>query len=467
MAFIGRQQELAALEERYASGHFEFCVMYGRRRVGKTTLINRFVQGKPTVFFSAMQASVQENLEVFSATLMEALSSGTTKAVFSSFGDAFAQFFEHAADQRLVLVIDEYPYLVQSYPAVSSLLQHLVDRHQANSLAFIILNGSSMTQMSEEFFTNNRPLYGRKTFQMKVRPFGFFEMREYFSQTDPLRLPYLYAIYGGIPKYFEYYREELSLRQNIITDFLSIGAPLLEEPDAVLKKEVREPTVYNTLFAAIARGVHKYSELSSKSNLASGNISRYLETLVFLNLVRREVPVYTNEKKKALYLIDDNMFRFWYRFVARSLSLVNSNRPELAYKAVEEGLEQFMSEAFERICLEYLWRVDGADKLPFVFTEAGRWWGGNPLAQKESEIDILAHDGAKSALFCECKWSSRKVGEDVLEELAAKTLLPQFSALSKKHLALFSRSGFTQRCQKAAAAQGNVVLFSLEDIIGV
>ena len=465
MVFIGRRTELNILEERYASNRFEFCVMYGRRRVGKTTLINRFATGKPTVFFAALQASAQENLDFLSAAIMEILPNGIVGATFSSFSDALKAVFDLAEERRLVLVIDEYPYLAESYPAISSVLQHLIDQRKGSSRLYLILNGSSMAQMTDEFFTSNRPLYGRKTFQIKLRPFGFFDLREYFSHTNPSLLPQIYAAYGGIPKYFEHYHEKQGFKQNIITDFLTIGSPLLEEPEAVLKKELREPAAYNTIFTAIVQGSHRYSELSSKAKLESGNITRYLETLVFLDLIRKEVPSFTGEQKKTLYRVEDNMFRFWFRFVGRSLSLINSNRPEIAFKLVEDGMGQFMGEAFEKICLEYLWLANGSDRLPFSFTEAGRWWGGNPKTKAEAEFDILAHDGKACALFCECKWSDRQVGEDILAQLSEKALLPQFSELPSKHIALFSKSGFTKGCQQAAAAKGNVSLVSLDEML--
>jgi AAA+ ATPase superfamily predicted ATPase len=322
-----------------------------------------------------------------------------------------------------------------------------------------------MTQMSNEFFTNNRPLYGRKTFQIKVQPFKFLEMREYFDKTKPELLPSIYGVYGGIPKYFEGYIQSKTLKENVIRDFLSIGAPLLEEPDAVLKQEVREPASYNTLFAAIANGATKYSELSSKTNLESGNVSRYLDNLVFLDLIKREMPSYTEDRRKILYRVDDNMFKFWYRFVPRSLSLINSDNSHIAYRYIEQNLDKYMGGVFEQICLEFLWHINGTSAVPFDFIHAGRWWGSDLNKKQETEIDIIAHDGSSKGLFCECKWSTSKAGEDILLNLCSKTQLPQFTKLTQKYLCLFSRSGFTDGCIKQAHKLGNVLLFSLDSMV--
>jgi AAA+ ATPase superfamily predicted ATPase len=255
------------------------------------------------------------------------------------------------------------------------------------------------------------------------------------------------------------------LQKNIIRSYLTIGSPLLDEPDNVLRQEIRELAGYNSVFKAVASGSAKYSEIASKSRLAGGNISAYLDGLVSLNLIRREIPSYTGESNKALYRVDDNMFGFWYRFIPQALSLVNAGKGELAYPAIEKDLDQYMGGVFERICAEYLWELNGGDRLPFVFKEAGRWWGGNAVRKQAAEIDIIAHDGDSAALFVECKWSRNSVGVDVLQDLAEKSELPQFARVVEKHLALFSRSGFTKDCKEQAARMGKVQLVTLKDML--
>jgi AAA+ ATPase superfamily predicted ATPase len=470
MTFIGRKAELAVLNERYQSNRFEFCVMYGRRRVGKTTLLNKFTQDKRSVFFSAMKTSAQDNLTALSAAIMRTLSrdgSAFPSAVFASFEDALSAVFDAAETERLIFVIDEYPYLAQSWPGLASLLQHLIDRRKESSRLLLILNGSSMTQMHEEFFTSNRPLYGRKTFQIKLSPFTFFDLPAYFSKTNPSLLPSLYGVYGGIPHYFGNYQQERSFSENLARDFLEVGAVLLDEPETVLQQEVRESANYHAIFTAIANGAHKYSEISSKARTESGNVTRYLANLIFLDLIKRELPVLTGERKRTLYQVSDNMFRFWYRFIPRNLSLINAGHPRLATDSIQQGLDQYLGGIFEQICTEFLWRMNGSEYLPFNFIAAGRWWGSNPLTKTQAEFDILAHDGSGSALFCECKWSSAKVGEETLAHLLETATLPAFAKLHTKHYALFAKQGFTSACLRKAQKHGKVMLLTLADLLAL
>jgi AAA+ ATPase superfamily predicted ATPase len=159
------------------------------------------------------------------------------------------------------------------------------------------------------------------------------------------------------------------------------------------------------------------------------------------------------------------MFNFWYRFLPRNFSLINSNNAEIAYKYIAQNIDQYMGEIFEQICIEYLWKVNGTSRLPFDFIEAGRWWGANQLTKGETEIDIVAHDGIKDGLFCECKWSKSKVGKDILVKFTDISSLPQFAKLTNKHYCLFSRSGFTASCLSAAKEKGNVLLITLDDML--
>jgi AAA+ ATPase superfamily predicted ATPase len=463
--FAGRENELAALEERYASGRFEMGVIYGRRRVGKTTLLSEFIKGKPAIFFSAIKISAQQNLIALSDCITAYTGGEPSGAVFPSFSAAFKSVFELAKEERLVFVIDEYPFLAQASEGVSSVLQHLIDHGKSDSKMMLVVNGSSVGQMREQFMLGSSPLYGRKTFQIKVQPLGFFEMCSYFDKGDDKTLPYIYGVYGGTPKYFEGYKQNQSLKRNIMRDYLQAGAMLLEEPEDILRREIREPATYNAVFTAIAQGASKYSEISSKANLESGNVNSHIKTLEMLDLVRKDAPAGKNGKAKTQYVISDNMFRFWYRFIPYCASLINAGRAEQAYTYIAENLEQYMGQVFEQICLEWLWRVDGSDALPFTFEEAGRWWGANPATKAQAEVDIVAYNGKGEALFGECKWSTNKVGTDILETLEEKATIPSFAVYKKRSYCLFARSGFTKACEEEAAARDDVFLVSLADML--
>jgi AAA+ ATPase superfamily predicted ATPase len=248
-------------------------------------------------------------------------------------------------------------------------------------------------------------------------------------------------------------------------DLLQTGAALLEEPEDVVRREIRDPSSYNAAFTAIASGAAKYSEISSRADLESGNVSGHIKTLELLDLVGKEVPQGDATKNKTQYKITDNFFGFWYRFIPRNLSLIASGHPEIAYRYIEENLDKYMGPVFEQICLEWLWRHNGTNDLPLVFTDAGRWWGGNPLTKRESEVDIVAHNDTGKALLCECKWSINPVGIDVLEHLEDIAEIPHFQKYSTKSFCLFSRSGFTAACLDVAAARSDVFLVSLEDML--
>ncbi|GHV94632.1 ATPase [Spirochaetia bacterium] len=473
--FVGRAGEMAAIEERYGSGKFEFGIIYGRRRVGKTTLINEFIKNKRTVFFTAMETSEHENLVSLSRSILSLDRESLAAPVFQSFLAALEEVFALARSSRLVFVIDEYPFLAASYPGISSILQRLIDENKASSKLFMIINGSSMALMENYFFNYKRPLYGRKTFQLKIEPFGFFEMKDFFPKTSADVLPYIYGAFGGIPRYLEDYDEKLSFKKNIIKNYLQNGAPLLDEPESILKQEVRDPSNYNAIITAIAAGSTRYSEISGKAKLESGNISGFMSNLMSLNLVKKESPVIEGSRR-SLYVISDNMIRFWYHFISANLSLIRNARAELAWAQIEPELDAYMGKVFEDIALQYLWRINAApgksalDKvagkaeLPFAFTDAGRWWGNDPIRKQEAEIDIIAHDGKKNAIFCECKWRKQKTGPEVLEELEAKAALPSFAQFTKKRLFLFSRSTFSPACQKMAEEMGNVRLIEYKEM---
>jgi AAA+ ATPase superfamily predicted ATPase len=456
--FIGRKKELDRLNELYAGGNFECAVIYGRRRVGKTTLINEFIRNKKTIFFTGEETSTTENLESFSRSIMAFTRSGGGEApVFANFQAALDEIYGLAKKERIVLVIDEYPYLAASYRGFSSILQRQIDHKFKGASLMLILCGSSMSFMENQVLGYISPLYGRRTAQFKITAFNFFETRELCRGFSGEDAAVVYGITGGIPQYVSLFNGKLSLGENIKRNFLDPSSYLFEEPSNLLKQELREAALYNAVIRAIASGSTKVSEIASRTGMESGAASSYLKNLISLGIVLREEPVGEASRRKSLYRLADGMFRFWYRFIPENSALVRGGMAEHAWERIKPQIPAFMGSVFEDICAQWLWRENAAGKLSVQFTRSGRWWGNDPVRKQAAEIDILCL-AEQAAIFGECKWTNSLVSHDVLNTLAERAAL---FAYTQKFLYLFAKKGFTQKCKKEAEKTGvRLVAFS-------
>ena len=460
--FIGRKSELESLNKSYNRDSFQFPVIYGRRRVGKTTLINEFCRGRKTVFFVAVQSTAKENLEILSAQILSVLAPDAPKIPFPSFRDAIEYVFERAKRKRFIFAIDEYPYLAASDVSVSSILQAAIDKYQATSRLFLILCGSSMSFMEEQVLGYKSPLYGRRTAQYKLQPFDYFTSAEMLAGFGNKEKITLYSITGGIPEYLARINTKLSPRENVRDLFFDTSGRLFEEPTNLLKQELKMPETYNAIITAIANGNSKLNEIATKAHIETSQCSKMLSTLASLGLVRKEYPVTETGSKKTLYCLDDWMFIFWYRFVQPELSRIMAGLGETVCDEIfAEQINNHTSRAFEECAKQYMWRMLRERKLPVSFRKIGRWWGNNPKERREEEIDFIAFS-ERQAVFGECKWTNAQVGENVLEELIRKSgLLRQFT---NAEYMLFSKSGFTGALKRRAAKNGRVTLVSAGDM---
>lgn len=459
--FIGRERELNQLNKLYRTDTFQFPVIYGRRRVGKTALISEFVKDKDAIFFTGVETNAKQNLENFSQCIMRYAADMEQAPVFPSFQAALEYVFKLAESKRLILVIDEYPYVAKASRSLASTLQMLIDKNKDRSKLFLILCGSSMSFMEDHVLAYKAPLYGRKTAQFKLLPFDFFESRKCLPRLSPVDMATVYGVVGGTPRYLLEMDDSLSVADNIKNNILNPSAVLYEEPVNLLKQEVREPAVYNAIIAAIAGGASRLSEIANKVGEETSACAAYLKNLISLGVVKKETPMAEKSSRKTIYTIDDNMFRFWYRFIPDNMSAINRGLGEIAYRRIEPQLSTFMGAAFEEICKQYLWRLNAQGKAAFTFTDLGRWWGNDPKHRSEAEIDIMGTDGV-SALFGECKWTNQKVDVGMLESLAARSKLFHYTDV---HLYLFAKSGFTNGCISRAAEMGNVTLVWFEEMV--
>ena len=460
--FIGREQELNALERLYASNKFEFAVIYGRRRVGKTALINHFLDGKKAIYFMGVESNAKQNLENFSKSIMEYSNGIETETSFLSFQAALEYVFRLAQKERLVLAIDEYPYVARSSKSLASTLQLLIDKYKDSSKLMLILCGSSMSYMEDHVLAYKSPLYGRRTAQMKLLPFDFEETCRYFKNLSSEDKALIYGIVGGTPQYLLQINDSLSVEENIKNTFLNPMSFLYEEPINLLKQEVREPAIYTAIITAIAAGASRMSEISGKVGEDTNVCSSYIKNLINLGIVQKETPYGEKASRKSVYSIEDNMFRFWHRFVLENNSAIARGATELVYRRIEPKLSEYMGKVFEDICKQYLWKLLLAGKCPVEFTSLGRWWGNDPIEKSQAEIDIMGEQDKDTALFAECKWTNEKADISVLETLAKRSRLFSYKNI---YLYLFSKSGFSKGCVDEAKRMGNVTLVGYEDIV--
>ena len=460
--FIGRDKELNALDKLYKSDRFEFVVIYGRRRVGKTALINQFIGDKKSVYFMGIESNEKQNLENLSKRIIEFSSGIQTETSFLSFQAALEYVFKLAENERVILAIDEYPYVARSSKSLASTLQLLIDKYKDTSKLMLILCGSSMSYMEDHVLAYKAPLYGRRTAQMKIQPFDFEESCRYFHNLSDEDKALMYGIAGGTPQYLLQMSDKLSVEENIKNTYLNPISFLYEEPTNLLKQEVREPAIYNAIITAVATGYSRMSEISSKIGEDTNVCSNYIRNLINLGIIQKETPYGEKESKKSIYSIEDNMFYFWYRFVLDNSSVIARGAADLVYKRIEPHLSNYMGRVFEEICKQYLWKQLLAGKAPIEFISLGRWWGNDPIRKSQAEIDIMGEQDRESALFAECKWRNEKTDLDILETLIERSKLFPYK---KVHYYLFAKSGFTERCIGKAKEMGNVSLISYKEII--
>ena len=352
--FIGRNTELKTLDKLYRSNKFELAVIYGRRRVGKTALINEFSKDKDTIFFTGVETNAKQNLENFSRCIMEYQTGFALDSSFASFQAALEYVFQLAQEKRLVLVIDEYPYVARASKSFASTLQLLIDKNKDSSKLFLILCGSSMSYMEDNVLAYKAPLYGRRTAQLKIQPFDFFESCRYFENFSGEDKALAYGIMGGTPQYLMQLDDRLSIEDNIKNTHLNPASSIFEEPNNLLKQEVREPAIYNAVITAIATGASKMNEISGKIDEDTSVCATYIKNLISLGIVKKEMPYGEKSGRKTIYSIEDNMFRFWYRFVPENTSLISRGAADLAYSRIAPELSAYMGGVFEEICKQYL-----------------------------------------------------------------------------------------------------------------
>ncbi|VVB88181.1 ATPase domain predominantly from Archaea [uncultured archaeon] len=451
LKFIDRDDELRALEERYSSGRPEFFIIYGRRRVGKTELIKRFASGKDHFYFLAKEQPIELEIERFREKFAEKFDmhierNGEWEKIFKTILDKINQ------KSKFIFIIDEFPFWISKHRPILSEFQYLWDELLGNKNVFLILSGSSVSMMENEVLAYKSPLYGRRTGQLKIEPMKLGCLQEFLPGYSVEDLFRVYGAVGGVPFYLKEFNDGLTVSENIKNTFFNKSSLLYVEAEILLREELREVTTYFNIMKAIIDGATKLAEISSKSRVDITNINKYLSTLINLGLVRKEYPVTQPPKfKNFLYVLNDNYFRFWLRYVYPYQEEIEEDVATVL-KIFEDDYSRYMGLIFEDICKKSI-RDFRIPIFNFPGTKTGTWW------HKEQEIDIIAlNDTTKEVLFCECKWQSEVNAKKIFAELKEKAKSVQWNNGSRKeYYAIFAKSfmGITE--------EPDLMLFDLND----
>lgn len=456
--FVNREEELSRLRELYESKQAELAVIYGRRRLGKTELVKQSVKDREdAVLYQARQKTSSLQLQQFIERASEHYP-GVEKI-----REDWEYVLKYLAEQDGVVVLDEFPYLVEQDGSLPSVLQAMFDHELDDSSATFVLVGSSISMMEEAALLGNSPLYGRSSLKFDIRQLPFGAASEFFGDAySPEQKVVLWGVFGGVPYYLEELSPDVSVGENIQETVLSRHGSLHDEPDYVLRMELKEPTRYFSIMEAIAGGDTSRNGIANATGIDYNQLSKYLNRLSRLRLVDQDVPV-TEQKersKRSRYRIRDSLFRFWFNFVYGNEDRYDELGGTAYGDVVEPEMSDFVSRSFEDLCQSAL-RTLYPD---YTVTDVGGWW------YREHEIDVVGLTNDGTVIAGECKFRETPVGYDsfskLQDHLDELRWTPQNGERQEKY-ALFSRSGFERSIEEAVKKRDDLRLFTVDDVVRV
>ncbi|MEN6522303.1 MAG: ATP-binding protein [Anaerolineaceae bacterium] len=455
--FIGRTRELSELSRLYQSNKAEFLILYGRRRIGKTRLITHWMEtAQPRAFFwVAEPTSSVDQLRSFSQAIFRFESPQSQPPQDMSYGNwrtAFETLARISEKERIVVIIDEFTYLLAAEPAISAHLQNSWDHSLSQSNIFLIISGSHLGMMQRHVLSYQAPLYGRSTANLLLQPLPFGVTSDFYPDYQADERVAVYAMLGGVPAYWERFDPQKSVSNNIRAEMLNYSASLHDEPRLLLADFLHEPHNYVSIFRAIANGAGTPREIARFSGLDEKHIPQYLNLLVETGFIARRVPVtLPSTSRMGRHFITDPFLRFYYRFLARRQSQLALGVEEQALEEIRRHLLDFIGTyTWEELCQEWLLRSTSQHRLPFLPDQVGSAW------TKKAQVDVVGINSMEKTLILgECKWSPKVIDRDVLENLIQKTeeFIPTEGQWRIYYLG-FARGGWTQEAKNFAASYG-------------
>lgn len=471
MRFIGRKNELHTLNTEY-NRNSSFVVIYGRRRVGKTTLIKEFLKNKTAFYYLATEELESQSMKRLANVIARTTKNTLLQKIeFTDWLDLFQLIADYKPEEKKVLVIDEFPYLVRTNSAFPSILQNAWDEFLKDSNVMLILSGSLIGMMQKHALSYDSPLYGRRTAQMRLTPLPFTSIYE--TQNLPFEQAVeQFALTGGVPKYLEFFEDGRPLEEQLKDAVFSKNGFLYEEPNFLLKSESLTAVNYFSIIKTIADSNHKLGKIASALGQESSSLTPYLSTLSDLGFIEKRTPITEKnpeKSRKGLYFIADNFLRFWFCYVYPYKGELELDNMQIVLDEIHKDFkEKFVAFAYEDICKDIFAKLCSNNAISFVPSRIGSYWLND--YDGDTEINVMSVDHQNKQVFAgECKYHTKPVDAHVYFALKEKVdnaaeirkSFPKYNII----YGLFSKSGFTKRMLDIAKENPNILLIHEDHLL--
>ena len=455
--FYGRKKELLKLEKEYLKQN-SFCTIYGTRRIGKTSLINEFIKNKKHIMFQAKEISNNDNLKSFSFKILESFNR-TDEYIYSSWEKAFDAAISFFNNEKGVIVIDEYPYLIKSNNGISSIIQDIYDNKIKNSNIMLILSGSNLSFMEKELNDKQSPLYKRITLKMKLNKMPFNEASLFlnnYSNEDKIKF---LCIFGTYPFYLSKIDNNLSFEDNIKELLFNENSILLDVPKLILSNSSREESFYNSILMNLSSKKRGLTELAKTMNEEVTKVNKYIKILLDCEIVSKNEMF--NSSRIVYYYIEDPLLRFYYRFLLNNIEKIEAGYGNILYERLKNEIDYFISYSFEDISISYMEYLSSIGKLNGIFYPIKNLIIEKSELNRSIEIDGIAKDN-DFLLVIECKYTNKKRNIYDYEKMKENTSIKMFSNIKKNDYYIISKVGFEENLIKLK--DSNLHLISIDDM---
>lgn len=443
--FIGRESELKVLDDTYKKDGFQMTVIYGRRRIGKSKLITQFIKDKPASYYVAAKTNLEDNVRKWGHQFIEDVCPEMEGVEFTDLSNFFRFVGNVCKDEKIILALDEIPYIAEVDNSFLSLLQVAIDTILSDRNIYLIICGSAVSFMEKEILSEKSPIFGRRTNQIFLKPFNYIDSAKFVPSYNYEDKAIVYGITGGVAKYLSLFDDNLSLDENIINNYFESSGYLYEEPSNLLSQEFNAVNKYNEIIEVCSNGMCKLNEIATKTHMSTSALTYNINNLITIGVLSKVTAITDeNNKKKTGYSITDGMYRFWYQFVSKAKASIEMDRGHIFYeKYVKPKLHDYMGEIFEAMCRYYILEKGLKGELNCTVTNVGKWWGTNKK-RETTDIDIVGIDRINNkAIIGECKFKNEQIDRDIYELLLSKRGL-----IDKKYaevqFAFFSLSGYSK-----------------------